>query len=79
MAASASVYSSDRRTHRVVRVNPGERGDVSNRTKAAEDFLVSMGITLDDRHNWAATATKDPSVPRGFCIVQITKEEADAA
>jgi Holliday junction resolvase RusA-like endonuclease len=63
----------------VVRINPTERGDCDNRIKAASDFLVSRGITLDDRHNWAATATKDPSVPRGFCIVQITKAEADAA
>ena len=30
---------------------PSIRGDASNRIKAAEDFLVSRGITGDDRHN----------------------------
>jgi hypothetical protein len=28
------------------------RGDVSNRIKAIEDYLVSREITGDDRHNW---------------------------
>ena len=34
-----------------IRIPANTRGDVSNRIKAAEDFLVSRGITNDDRHN----------------------------
>ena len=30
---------------------PPIRGDATNRIKAAEDYLVSRGITGDDRHN----------------------------
>lgn len=30
---------------------PSIRGDATNRIKAAEDYLVSRGITGDDRHN----------------------------
>jgi Holliday junction resolvase RusA-like endonuclease len=34
------------------------RGDVSNRIKAAEDYLVSREITQDDKHNWEVTAKR---------------------
>jgi crossover junction endodeoxyribonuclease RusA len=34
-----------------IKVPKGTRGDISNRIKAAEDFLVSRQITGDDRHN----------------------------
>ncbi len=30
---------------------PPIRGDITNRIKAAEDYLVSRGLTGDDRHN----------------------------
>jgi Holliday junction resolvase RusA-like endonuclease len=34
------------------------RGDVSNRIKAAEDYLVSREITGDDKHNWKISAER---------------------
>jgi Holliday junction resolvase RusA-like endonuclease len=38
------------------------RGDVSNRIKAAEDYLVSREITGDDKNNWEVTVRKDKLV-----------------
>lgn len=35
----------------MIRIPRRVRGDVSNRIKAAEDFLVSRGVTGDDRKN----------------------------
>jgi Holliday junction resolvase RusA-like endonuclease len=34
-----------------IRLPAGMRGDISNRIKAAEDFLVAIGATGDDRYN----------------------------
>jgi Holliday junction resolvase RusA-like endonuclease len=38
-----------------IRLPKRMRGDVSNRIKAVEDFLVSREVTGDDRHNWRVT------------------------
>lgn len=50
------------------------RGDVSNRIKAIEDFLVSRELTDDDRHNWSVTIERDEGVPAGQCrVVAVAK------
>jgi len=56
-----------------IRLPAKMRGDASNRIKAAEDFLVSMGITEDDRTNWKVSAERDPSLSNddGFCVITV--------
>jgi Holliday junction resolvase RusA-like endonuclease len=39
----------------------GIRGDIDNRAKAAIDFMVSVGLTDDDRFCQKVTVTRDPS------------------
>ncbi len=46
------------------------RGDVSNRIKAVEDFLVSRNITGDDKNNWEVLIKRDKSI--GCCKVAAT-------
>ncbi len=41
-----------------IRLPMNMRGDVSNRIKAAEDYLVSREITGDDKHNWKVSVEK---------------------
>jgi len=50
------------------------KGDASNRIKIAEDLMVALQITPDDRHAISSMAEKSEAVPYGRCIVQI--EEA---
>lgn len=50
---------------------PKIRGDVSNRIKAAEDYLVSRLITGDDKNNRKVTAEIDESLGE-FCHITIT-------
>lgn len=45
------------------------RGDVSNRIKAVEDYLVSRQITPDDKHNWKVSAERADVED---CHVQVT-------
>lgn len=48
------------------------RGDVSNRIKAAEDWLVDRGFTDDDKFNHSVTACKDPGLGRAqWCEIDI--------
>lgn len=49
---------------------PGIRGDATNRIKAIEDYLVSRGITGDDRHNHKVSVEIVPELD--CCIVEIT-------
>ena len=53
-----------------IRLPAKMRGDVSNRTKAAEDFLVSRLITADDRHNWKVSAERDASLT-DHCVITV--------
>ena len=46
------------------------RGDASNRIKAAEDYLVSRGITGDDRHNHKVSVEIVPELD--CCEILIT-------
>lgn len=41
-----------------IRLPVSMRGDVSNRIKLAEDFLVSRGLTGDDKHNHKVSAER---------------------
>lgn len=51
------------------------RGDVSNRIKALEDWMVSRGMTADDSTHQSVTARRDPTLGRvAWCEIDI--EEA---
>ena len=54
-----------------IRIPASTFGDVSNRIKAAEDFLVSRGVTGDDKHNRKVSIERDASLT-GVCVVVIT-------
>lgn len=47
------------------------RGDVSNRVKLAEDLLVELGVTPDDRHAIGVRAVRSAAVPNGRAVVQV--------
>lgn len=48
---------------------PKIRGDVSNRIKAAEDYLVSRGITADDKHNRKVSVEVDETLT--LCEIEV--------
>lgn len=52
-----------------IRLPMSTRGDVTNRIKATEDFIVSLGITSDDRNNHKVSIERDPKVD--CCVVFI--------
>jgi len=56
----------------VVRLPAGMRGDVYNRGKAPEDWLVSRGFTADDKHNNAVQCRFDARLadPR-YCEIDV--------
>lgn len=47
------------------------RGDVSNRIKIAEDFLVSRQLTSDDANNVRVAAERSKRVPDGFREIEV--------
>jgi Holliday junction resolvase RusA-like endonuclease len=47
------------------------RGDISNRIKVAEDFLVSRGLTSDDSENRFVGAVRSVEVPDGLCQIVV--------
>lgn len=49
------------------------RGDISNRIKVAEDFLVSRQLTSDDRHNLFVGAVRAAEIPMGECEIVVKK------
>jgi crossover junction endodeoxyribonuclease RusA len=59
-----------------IRLPAKTRGDVSNRIKACEDYLVSRGITQDDKHNRKVTIERDETLTDGLCLITITPAEA---
>lgn len=50
---------------------PKIRGDISNRIKAVEDYLVSRCLTGDDKNNRAVSIRLDPEMTREFCEVTV--------
>ena len=54
-----------------IRVPAKMRGDISNRIKAAEDYLVSRGITRDDKHNRKVSIERDESLT-DYCVIIVT-------
>ncbi len=55
----------------VVKLPMKMRGDVSNRIKVPEDFLVSRGLTSDDKKNVFVGAIRDAAVEMGFCEIVV--------
>lgn len=49
---------------------PKIRGDASNRLKAVEDLLVSLGLVDDDRHCVSVTAVIDPAI-QGHAVISV--------
>ena len=58
-----------------IRIPANTRGDISNRIKVCEDYLVSREITSDDKHNRKVSIERDESLTDGFCVVTITPVE----
>jgi hypothetical protein len=54
-----------------VRLPEAMRGDVSNRIKIAEDYLVSRELTSDDTNNVRVAAERAAHVPIGFCEIEV--------
>ncbi len=61
----------------VIRLPTTMRGDVSNRIKVCEDWLVDRGfLELDDVHNQSVTSMRDPKLGRvGYCEVDISNAD----
>lgn len=51
------------------------RGDIDNRAKGVVDFLVSRGITPDDKHLWRVSVERDPNMDAGWCHVRARSVE----
>lgn len=47
------------------------RGDVSNRVKLIEDFLVSREITHDDKFSQRTSSERHQDVSAGYCWAEI--------
>jgi crossover junction endodeoxyribonuclease RusA len=45
------------------------RGDIDNRIKPISDFLVTEGVTPDDKYMWKVSVERNPNVPPGECHV----------
>lgn len=58
----------------VVRLPVNMRGDVYNRGKVPEDWLVSRGFTADDKHNDSVECRRDPTMGRvQYCLIDISE------
>jgi Holliday junction resolvase RusA-like endonuclease len=55
---------------------PKIRGDIDNRIKAILDFLVRVGLTLDDRHARRVCIEEDLSLDRE-CVVIVAQRKAN--
>lgn len=55
----------------VIKLPMSMRGDVSNRIKISEDFLVSRGLTSDDSKNVFVGAIRSADVERGLCQIVV--------
>jgi Holliday junction resolvase RusA-like endonuclease len=56
---------------------PKIRGDIDNRIKAILDFLVRVGLTLDDRYARCVAIEEDLTL-KGECVVTIAQRGNDA-
>lgn len=59
-----------------IRIPSDTRGDISNRIKVCEDWLVAREITGDDKHNDEVTIKRDPSLD-GYCVVTVTPVDGE--
>lgn len=54
-----------------MRVPEKMRGDISNRGKPAEDFLVAMKVIPDDRHCRDFRIIRSPDIREHFCMIEV--------
>lgn len=47
------------------------RGDGDNRIKAVSDLLVSLKLTLDDRHCQEFRVVRSPDMREHFCLIEV--------
>lgn len=59
-----------------IRVPEKTRGDITNRIKTLEDWLVSRNITGDDKHNWRVSIERDPNLTTECEILVRSKADA---
>ncbi len=52
---------------------PSVRGDADNYIKLPVDYLVSRGLTGDDRHNVSVSIEIDDEMETKFCWVTVTE------
>lgn len=52
---------------------PKIRGDIDNRIKLPVDYLVSRGLTGDDKLNVSITVEIDPDMEVKFCWITVTE------
>ncbi len=55
----------------VIKLPMKMRGDISNRIKVPEDFLVSRGLTSDDSKSVHVGAIRSADVKDGFCEIVV--------
>jgi len=52
-------------------LSPEDAGDINNRDKALIDLLHRMHVTPDDRFMDAITVRRDPTIPKGKCVITV--------
>jgi Holliday junction resolvase RusA-like endonuclease len=52
---------------------PKVRGDIDNYAKLPIDYLVSRGLTGDDKLNLSLTVEVDPDMETSFCWITVTE------
>ncbi len=55
----------------VIKLPMTMRGDISNRIKVVEDYLVSRELTADDSTHLHVGAVRDAAIEKGFCEIVV--------
>lgn len=57
--------------HFKIQISTGQRGDASNYIKLAEDLLVEMGVTDDDKRAMSSSSERYIGIQTGRCVVTV--------